>query len=348
MNYRGTFGIQWRLTAHVAAAVLLVTAAGAAGAAAAHALGADFAAALGAGALAALGTGSAVVVTAFRYTHGLKLRLWDAADLAEHVARGDYAVRLAADGGDDVAALETELNRMADSLALVVGALQSRAEQNRRLAEEAGRGAALEERARLARDLHDTVNQQLFALALRLAAAARELAKLGAPAAPLVAELQALEAMSRQAHAETRGLILQLRPTTLEQNGLAAALAEYAARAAAQEGWALTTRGLDAAPALHGAGAEVLFRVAQEALHNAAKHAAARAVEVTLGVGNGIINLSVADDGRGFDPRKPLGPASFGLLGMRERLAALGGSLTVTSRAPGGTTVTAALPAGTA
>ena len=226
---------------------------------------------------------------------------------------------------DEIGELETQLNEMAAYLEQAVGQLSRLAEQNRLLAEEAGRGAALEERARIARDLHDTVNQQLFVLSLRAAAVRKRVGAASGAAAggdgagvepQLVTELANLEELARTAHSQIRELILQLRPTTLEQHGLGPALAEYVKTVAERENWAVENE-IDQALRLRGAEGEALFRVAQEALNNVAKHARASRIRVVLErADEGEIRLLVADDGVGFDRRAGIRPTAVGLAGM--------------------------------
>gem|GEM_PF-714174 len=322
------------------------------------------------GAITGLAGGLVASVWSFRLARRIKYRLWNAGDLAARIRRGDLSARLPVGEVDELGDLETQLNEMAAYLEQAVGDLSRLAEQNRLLAEEAGRGAALEERARLARDLHDTVNQQLFVLSLRAAAVrkrvSRELSGTGGvPAAAdgpaaggsaggepgssksylasLPEELAALEELARAAHSQTRELILQLRPTTLEQQGLGPALAEYVRTAATREGWEVEKE-IDPTLRLRGPEGEALFRVAQEALNNAAKHARASCIRVALQRVDGEIQLMVADDGVGFDRNLGIRPTAVGLVGMRERMVALGGSLRVRSAPGQGTEVAAILP----
>src|SRR5690606_17969753 len=114
--------------------------------------------------LAGVGTGLVggliASVWGFRLAREIKHRLWNAGDLAMRSSRGDLSARLPVVELDELGELEAQRNQMAAYLEQAVGQLSRLAEQNRLLAEEAGRGAALEERARIARDLHDTVNQQ--------------------------------------------------------------------------------------------------------------------------------------------------------------------------------------------
>ncbi len=340
---RGSLGLQWKLAAVLLVVSVLGTGLVVAGYYVGTASGLQPAAALAAGAAAGLVGGLVGSGYAFMMARRIKLRLWDAGDMAGHIARGDFRMRLPADYPDEVGLLEEQMNRMAEELERAVASLNRLAEQNRTLAEEAGRGAALEERAKLARDLHDTVNQQLFVLAMRTAAARKRLEKLGGEASVLVPELAALEELARGAHSETRGLILQLRPTTLEQQGLGPALAEYVKAAASKEGWEAELA-IDLSVRLTGQKAANLFRVAQETLNNISKHAGANTVWVTLArTGEGIL-LRITDDGQGFDPRADVRPTSVGLVGMHERVAALGGALRVKSAPGEGTEIAVTLP----
>jgi signal transduction histidine kinase len=337
-------GLQWKLAAIYLAVSLLSSGMVAAGYSIATSVGYSPASALGAGIAAGLAAGLLGSVAGFLTARDLKLRLWDAGEMAGRIAAGDFSVRLPDGNPDEIGWLEQQLNAMASHLESAVSELRHLAEQNRKLAEEAGRGAALEERAKLARDLHDTVNQQLFVLAMRAAAVRRRLDKIGGPAAEaLVPELATLEELSRQAHGEARQLILQLRPTTLEQQGLGPALAEYVKAAAAKEGWALEDR-IDPAIRLMGKPAENLFRVAQEALNNISKHARASTVWVRLARTQEGILLEVRDDGEGFDPKAGVRPTAVGLTGISERVEALGGTLRVKSSKGQGTEISVVLP----
>ncbi len=336
-------GLQWRLAAVYLVASLLGSGMVAAGYLAGRSLGLEPTPALGVGIGAGFAVGLIGSFWGVMLARSIKLRLWDAGDMATRIARGDFTTRLSVGRPDEIGLLEEQLNSMAGYLEQAVGQLRTLAEQNRQLAEEAGRGAALEERARLARDLHDTVNQQLFVLSLRAAAARKKLEKAGTAGDAMVAELQALEELSRQAHAQTRELILQLRPTTLEQQGLGPALEEYVKAAAAREGWVVQTA-IDPSIRTGGKVGEALFRIAQEALNNVAKHAKASSVDVALVREEGALTLRLADDGRGFDRRAGVKPTSVGLVGMQERVAALGGQLRIRSAPAEGTEITVTVP----
>lgn len=200
------------------------------------------------------------------------------------------------------------------------------------------------ERRRIALDIHDDLQQRLAAI--RLAAG-----RLGddPAAAPAVREqAQALNQKAGEAIGATRRIINALRPQVLNDLGLAAALEDLVARFGAQTGVdaRLQDRSLDV-PALQTATplATSLFRVAQEALNNVAKHAQAQEVIVTLTpVGEGAVELRVIDDGLGLQPRAPGSPPSLGMVGMRERMRAVGGELLVRPAPGRGTEVVARAP----
>lgn len=214
--------------------------------------------------------------------------------------------------------------------------MMRRLEAERRRAGSAALQAQEEERARVARDLHDEVNQSLTGLLLRLEAA-RE-------AAPpqLEAELAETKALANQAMRELLSLARQLRPTALDDLGLAAAVAGQVDQLAHGE--------IEAEFAAEGDLSDlgddaqlVVYRVAQEALSNAARHSGAGQVEVSLARReNGGVELEVADDGRGFAFDES--ESGLGIAGMRERALLIGGELTIESRPGRGTTVRLAVP----
>jgi len=214
--------------------------------------------------------------------------------------------------------------------------MMRRLEAERRRAGSATLQAQEEERARVARDLHDEVNQSLTGLLLRLEAA-RE-------AAPpeLEEELAETKALANQAMRELLSLARQLRPTALDDLGLAAATAgqvEQLARGEIEAG--IDTQG-DLSD-LPDDAQLVVYRVAQEALANAARHSAAGRVDVQLRrLGDGGVELTVADDGRGFAFEES--ERGLGIGGMRERALLIGGELTIESRPGRGTTVRLTVP----
>ena len=343
MSKERSFGLQWQL-----AFICLVVGAGSALAALTAYLaglhyGLAFSLALVGGFTAGLLVGLVGAVAGSIIARSFKLRLWEAGRMAGRIAGGDYRARLEPGPDDEVGWLEKQLNQMAGQLEEAVASLRELAEQNRRLGEEAGRGAALEERMRFARDLHDTVNQQLFVLAMRTAAVKRRLEQIGGDALELLSEIESLEELARQAHSQIRELILQIRPVTLEKEGLGAALKEYLKNMAEREGWNVSEK-IDPAVRPAGQVAESLFRIVQEALNNVSKHAWAKQVEVVLTCEDEHVRLVVGDDGVGFDPRRPGRPTAVGLAGIRERAELSGGKANITSFPGRGTELEVVVP----
>jgi NarL family two-component system sensor histidine kinase LiaS len=274
--------------------------------------------------------------TAFGFTRRLR-RLTEASNA---LAGGDLGRRVHDTSGDEIGQLARQFNAMAGQLETDTTELRELADHNAQLALKAQRLAALEERHRLARELHDGVKQYLFGVNLATAAALNLLED-----DPERARAKLLEAreLSRQAQAELMALLNELRPAGLDERGLVAAVTDYVATFEEREGVTVQWR----APAelsLPLAQEQALFRVAQEALTNVARHADATRVTVELEATPEAVVLQVDDDGMGFDPASiPSGP-TMGLQGMRERLAALGGELTVDAAPGRGTRLVANLP----
>jgi signal transduction histidine kinase len=227
------------------------------------------------------------------------------------------------------------------ALAMAFGQQAGIAIENARLYEQAQRAAALEERQRLARELHDSVSQALYGIGLA-AQTARTLVERDPAAA--IRPLDYVVSLAQAGMAEMRALIFELRPESLENEGLVAALQKQATALSARHSVAVEVE-LDAEPDLPLAGKETLYRIAQEALHNAFKHARPERVELTLGRRDGEIVLEVRDDGQGFDTGSSF-PGHLGLRSMRERTAQLAGRLEVESAPGQGTVIRAAIPAG--
>jgi signal transduction histidine kinase len=208
---------------------------------------------------------------------------------------------------------------------------------NARLYERSRELSVLEERARLARELHDAVSQRLFSIRARARAAEVLIGKDPARAA---AELAAIAELGAQAHGELRAVIDGLAPPELD--GLAESLRRYALLAGRAHGIAVRLTVADP-PDLDPRVQAAAFRVAQEALHNALRHSGGSEVTVTLARTRRRVVLQVTDNGTGFDPG--LASGGLGLASMRERAAAVGGTLRIDSAPGAGTRVRLAVPA---
>src|SRR5262245_31575912 len=231
----------------------------------------------------------------------------------------------------DIPGMSTDIQR----LAATFNRMLDRLERERRRSGEMVLQAQEEERKRIARDLHDEVNQALTALLLRIEAVAQD-----APP-ELRAELAEIKRIANQAMGELLDLARQLRPTALDDHGLVAALRTHVR----EQGHSGAAVQFFADPTLADLPADVqvvIYRVAQEALVNAARHSGANRIEVNLERQGDAVVLLVTDNGRGFtfaDESKGLG-----LSGMRERALLVGGALEIDSRPGKGTTVKLRVP----
>ena len=215
-------------------------------------------------------------------------------------------------------------------------AMLERLEAERRRASSAALEAQEEERARVARDLHDEVNQSLTGLLLRLEALR------GRAPAELATELAETKAVANRAMQELLALARQLRPTALDDLGLKAALAGHVSALRRDSG-------LETSFAVEGDVASipsdvqlVLYRVAQEALSNAVRHSRAERIEVRVAREARGVELMVGDDGHGFTFEEAAG--GLGISGMRERALLVNGELRVESRPELGTRVRLRVP----
>lgn len=239
--------------------------------------------------------------------------------------------------GDDLSAISGEemglLKSLADQLVLVV--------ENHRLRQQAQRLAVIEERNRLARELHDSVTQSLYSLTL-FAGVAQRLVQTGRTQ-DVTGYITEMSEAAQQALKEMRLLVHKLRPPMLEQVGLVRALQNRLNAVEVRAGIKThldVAHDLDLPPELE----EVVYQIAQEALNNALKHA--RATEVAVEIvqeQDGMVCLWVRDNGQGFDWKTAVSDGGLGLTSMRERVEAVGGTITFDSNAGQGTTIVVSL-----
>jgi len=211
--------------------------------------------------------------------------------------------------------------------------------ENARLYGHAQELAALQERQRLARELHDSVAQALYSIALG-ARTARTL--LDRDPSKLAEPLDYVLALAQAGQAEMRALIFELRPESLEIEGLVTALKKQAEALQARHGLKVVIE-LGKEPLLPFKVKEALYRIAQEALHNSVKHAYATAVELRLRTLATEIMLEVVDNGVGFNPEQSF-PGHLGVQSMRERVTHLGGTLQITCAPGQGTHIRVMIP----
>src|SRR6266704_1627030 len=293
---------------------------------------------------------AAIAGSVFGYlaARGITRRLKRLSFAADRWGHGDFTALAQDTSEDELGQVARQLNRMAEQL-------QNLLEARQKL-------ATLEERNRLARDLHDSVKQQIFAVSMQIGAT-KVLLKRDIDAAE--GRLNEAEKLVHRAQQELTSLIRELRPVALEGKGLVAALRELATEWAQQtnvvanlrvEGTQETQGHPQGMPLLYprveGAQEtqrvqtlplsveEALFRVAQEALANVSRHSKATLVQMILTATDETVTLSITDNGQGFDTTRQ-GYLGVGLLSMQERMKALGGDVQVESTPGKGTRVVA-------
>jgi len=226
--------------------------------------------------------------------------------------------------GGEMAELARGFNEMADRL-----------EAERRVSTRAALEGREAERRSVARELHDEVGQTLTALLAQLERTARR-------ARPeLQAELAEAQEVARASLEDVRRVVTRLRPDTLEDLGLVSALRALSSRISLQTGLRIVTDLDPHLPALDQEAELVVYRIAQEALTNAVRHANASRVNLRLGCQDGGVTLLVTDDGRGLHPSEE---SASGIRGMRERALLVGGRLRVSSRPEGGVEIRLDVP----
>lgn len=255
-------------------------------------------------------------------------RIQRLAEGAMAVAGGDLQFRVRAPGRDEVGRLEEGFNQMAGQLEAAVEAERAAA----------GARARRGERARIARELHDSISQDLFSSSL-LAGALRKALPDGTQSH---SQAQSLERALESTMREMRALLLELRPVILEDAGLVPALRELCEAYQVRLGIRISPDISDLA--LEPDAEHVVLRVAQEALGNAARHAEARSISLNVTSGEDYVTVRVCDDGQGFDPARLEERHGMGIELMRERVTEFGGTLEVRSLPGKGTDVRAYVP----
>lgn len=230
--------------------------------------------------------------------------------------------------------------QLASALRRRIEQARIRERELRRLYEQAQELAALQERQHLARELHDSVSQALYGISLGVHTAREALESDESEQA--MASMDYVVALTEAGIAEMRALIFELRPESLETEGLVAALIKHVAVLRTRYKLAVEAE-LEHEPAISLEKKEALYRIAQEALHNIVKHARASKVVLQLTEQEDNVVLEVRDDGKGFDPTG-LFPGHLGLRSMQERVATVNGTFNIESKAGQGTGICVQVP----
>lgn len=310
--------------------------------------------------LVIIGTSALVLIWAGSLwgTRVLVRPVYDLTAAAQRIAAGDLSVPLAAGAGGEIGAMADSLERMRRRLLQTIDsleelratlearvderteALRNQEDQVRRLLHQVIT-AQEEERARLAYELHDEVGQLLTAVRFAVDSLPG-----ASPDGEVTAKVVRVQELVDRAMADLRLMIGGLRPGALDQFGLEPALREVADQLLAPLNIGVVIES-DIPSRLPPEVEVVLFRIAQEAMHNIARHSGATAMTLRIRLTEGEVTMQLHDDGRGFDPAALSVRGSgqgLGLAGMRERASLLGGTVRVESAPGQGTTVEARLP----
>ncbi len=269
----------------------------------------------------------------------MKKRLDQLEEAAMAYERGNYQYRVPDLGNDEIGTVGKRLNVMSRRVNEQIASLQrlsaERAEWNERLKQ----AAVTEERQRLARELHDAVSQQLFAISMMTSALQHTLQSDPEKAKKQVAMV---EEMATNAQSEMRALLLHLRPAHLEGKGLKEGVDDLLNELKQKHDLEITWD-IEPLPKLAKGIEDHLFRIIQEAISNTLRHAKASSLQVWLAVVNHQIRLKVQDDGIGFNPDEAK-HSSYGLRSMKERVNEIGGVLEVISLPNKGTQINVKVP----
>lgn len=285
--------------------------------------------------IAVLVTVLPTVLISYGLSNSLVRRVQAIRQGSQSIAQGDLDSRIDVSGNDEIASLAQQFNIMANQLSTQIGELRSLSDHNALLAQESEALATLEERRRLARELHDSIKQRIFALGLNLSTLRSSL-----PDAPkeTIKHIENIEQMVQDSHQELDAVIQSLRPARLQSIGLGLALKNLLRDWNENTGINVNQR-IDETLELELNIEHTLFRVTEEALSNITKHSQAKNVSLELSESNRTVTLVIVDDGIGFDIRAPRLARSFGLVSMEERVKELGGKLTIESQKEQGATI---------
>lgn len=266
-------------------------------------------------------------------------RLHRIAEASRLFAHGQFTARTQEKALDEIGQLGQRFDQMASTIGQQMQELRRLAEQNSTLTLALEQNARTAERANLSRDLHDAVSQHLFSLAMGTANLATMIRQAPAQAIPQAEQLAAIAA---QAQDELRSVLQRLRPSGRSEQGLVESLKKLGEEWQKCYGISLALQLQLATVPLPALLEDILYRVCQEGLNNVARHAAAKQASLLLTQSNAAVMLTITDNGCGFDSQTT--SSGLGLLGMTERIRAVGGELAVDSVIGQGTQVRVILP----
>ncbi len=269
----------------------------------------------------------------------IKGRLSDIYLFISTLRSGKFTERIPEFEKDEIGLITEELNHLAEYIQEQVYSTRRLADEKTALAQTAHAAAVMEERQRLARDLHDVVSQQLFALSMISSATIRTFDN-----NPLKAkeQLEQISEIAVKAQGEMRALLLHLRPVQLKDDSLCDGVIKLIQELKGKTGIEFQAS-IDELDCVSKATEEHLFRIIQEALSNILKHAEATKITITLTEKESYIYLFIGDNGKGFDP-EIVRMTSYGMKTMRERCEEIGGIFTIRSKKKEGTYIDIRIP----
>ena len=291
--------------------------------------------------LTLLGT-VALIGLAYGYWNGSRTvrRLDRLYEVMLSLEKGNLSRSVPALGEDEIGRLGDQLNKIGKKWEEQVNSLQRLSNNNAQLAEKARYSAIVEERQRLARDLHDAVSQQLFAISMTATAVSRTLDRDFDKASR---QIRLIEEMASVAQSEMRALLLHLRPVHLEGKRLSQAMRELINELQVKVQMNISLD-MDEDIQLPKGIEDHLFRISQEALSNALRHSKAGAMEIRFLKLPDSIRMTIRDDGIGFQLESEGKHASYGLVSMKERINEIGGSINIVTAPGKGTRIEIRVP----
>jgi two-component system, NarL family, sensor histidine kinase LiaS len=283
----------------------------------------------------------AILSIYFGYRSGRSFlrKLDDILSFVSILRSGRYSARVENYEQDEIGLIFDEMNQLAAYIQDQVRSLQRLADEKTELVEQAHQAAVMEERQRLARDLHDSVSQQLFALGMLSSAALRTVTK-----DPMETEkmLKQIAGISAKAQGEMRALLLHLRPIDLKGDSLEEGIHKLVSELKEKTNLDIESNIKDMEN-LSKATEDHVFRIVQEALSNILRHANATKVRITLETMKDHLHLYISDNGDGFRVERN-SMTSYGLQTMRERCEELGGVFQIRSKEEEGTYINIRIP----
>lgn len=279
------------------------------------------------------------LVAGYNENRLLKKRLEDLSTYITILARGNLSQRMKDGGDDEIGTITRDLNELANKIQKQVSTLQKMAKEKTELADQAHTAAAIEERQRLARDLHDAVSQQLFALSMMSSASLRLLDR---DVEAAKKQMEEVATMAVKAQGEMRALLLHLRPVHLSGDPLDVGVRKLVNELQDKSGihfdldmkeWVELPKSIE----------DHLFRMIQEGLSNALRHAEASTIKIQLYEKNHDLYVHLRDNGQGFDMTDEK-KSSYGLNTMQERCEEIGGTMKITSQRGEGTALDVRIP----